>query len=322
MHAFKLKLSQLYLPYLAVSLVLLASYNLGRWLLDIKAGAIPLTTEMLDLWLPMLLPWLCIPLWLKRRIRLLRGNGWQKDDYFAYYFVINFSIAGVIVVSQINLVSAPFSLIPLQHVNDAMRHPTEQYFDIKAFSVQRSRCRNTQFTHSTSTRGGTTYYFHSHYICPFSQSDNVWYAMLYSRSYDPTFEESPRQLEQQRFYADAKQQFARLDLHQVSYFERLRLSDDLKALHNLIPATAAASQPLVLRARHEPFSQRQGRDYRSTLYAFATAAVVVLLMLLFAKTDPMALQAKTKPQQNITGQATKNRKPWRRRKTGKGRKSN
>ena len=315
MHALKLKLSQLYLPYLLFSLALLASYNLGRWLLDIKLGVIPLTTEMLDLWLPMLLPWLCIPLWLKRRIRLLRGNGWQKDDYFVYYFVINFSIAGVIVVSQFNLVSAPFSLIPLQHVNDAVRQPTEQYFDIKAFSVQRSRCRNTQFTNSTSTRGGTTYYFHSHYICPFTQSDNLWYAMLYSRSYDPSFEESPRQLEQQRFYAEATQQFARLDLHQVSYFERLRLSDDLKALHNLIPATAAASQPLVLRARHEPFNQRQGRDYHNTLYAFATAAVVVLIMLLVAKIEPAAQLPINTPGKPKPGPAAKKAKPWRRRKS-------
>lgn len=315
MHTLTLKLSQLYLPYLLFSLALLTSYNLGRWLLDIKLGVIPLTTEMLDLWLPMLLPWLCIPLWLKRRIRLLRGNGWQKDDYFVYYFVINFSIAGVIVVSQFNLVSAPFSLIPLQHVNDAVRHPTEQYFDIKAFSVQRSRCRNTQFTNSTSTRGGTTYYFHSHYICPFTQSDNLWYAMLYSRSYDPTFEESPRQLEQQRFYAEATQQFARLDLHQVSYFERLRLSDDLKALQKIIPATVAASQPLVLRARHEPFNQRQGRDYRNTLYAFATAAVVVLIMLLVAKIEPAAQLPINNPGKPKPGTAAKKAKPWRRRKS-------
>ncbi|MDP5142669.1 hypothetical protein ORJ00_07960 [Rheinheimera baltica] len=315
MHALTLKFTNLYVPFLLFSILLLVSYNLIRWLLDIKLAVIPLTTELLDIWLPMLLPWLCIPLWLKQRITLLRGAGWQKDSYFAYYFVINFSIAGVIVVSQINLVSAPFSLIPLQHVNDAVHHPTEQYFDIKAFSVQRSRCRNTQFTNSISTRGGTTYYFHSHYICPFSQSDNLWYAMLYSRSYDANFEDSPRQLEQQRFYAEAKQQFARLDMLQVSYFERLRLSDDLKALQNIIPA--AAGQPLVLRARHGPFSQRQGRDYRNTLYAFATAAVVVLIMLLVAKIEPPAQLPINTPGKNKPGQAAKKAKPWRRRKNAR-----
>jgi len=315
MHALTLKFTNLYVPFLLFSILLLVSYNLIRWLLDIKLAVIPLTTELLDIWLPMLLPWLCIPLWLKQRITLLRGAGWQKDSYFAYYFVINFSIAGVIVVSQINLVSAPFSLIPLQHVNDAVHHPTEQYFDIKAFSVQRSRCRNTQFTNSISTRGGTTYYFHSHYICPFSQSDNLWYAMLYSRSYDANFEDSPRQLEQQRFYAEAKQQFARLDMLQVSYFERLRLSDDLKALQNIIPA--AASQPLVLRARHGPFSQRQGRDYRNTLYAFATAAVVVLIMLLVAKIEPPAQLPISTLGKNKPGQAAKKAKPWRRRKSAR-----
>lgn len=317
MHALALKLRQLYLPYLIVSLALLASYNLGRWLLDIKAGAIPLTTEILDLWLPLLLPWLCIPLWLKRRITLLRGAGWQKDDYFAYYFVFNFSIAGVIVVSQMNLISAPFSLTPLQRASEAMQHPTEQYFTIEAFNIARSRCRNTQFTDSISTRGGATYYFNSYYICPFSQSDNIWYTMLYSHTYDPNFEESPRQLEQQRFYAEAKQQFARLDLHQVSYFERLRLSDDLNALYKIIPATAAAGKPLILRARHNPFSQRQGHDYRNTLYAFATAAVVVLIMLLFAKVAPQALQAINTAGNNKPGAAAKNTKPWRRRKNGR-----
>lgn len=316
MQSLKLKFTTLYLPYLLFSLALLASYNLGRWQLDIKAGAIPLTTEVLDLWLPMLLPWLFTPLWLKRRIRLLRGAGWEKDTYFAHYFVINFSIAAVIIVSQINLVSAPFSLMPIQRADDAWQHPTQQYFDIKAFNIQRSRCRNTQFIDSNSTRGGTTYYFNSHYICPFAQSDNVWYAMLYSRSYDPTFEDSPRHLEQQRFYAEAKQQFAQLDLHNVSYFERLRLSNDFNALLKIMPNAAKTSMPLVLRARHQPFSQRSGHDPMNTLYAFVIAAVAVLLMLLIAKVDPQALQPTTKPRHNKPGPAAKNSKPWRRRKAG------
>ncbi|MEE2023545.1 hypothetical protein [Alkalimonas mucilaginosa] len=299
MQALKLKLIKLFLPYLGFSIALLAAYNLGRWVLDIQLGLVSLKTEILDFWLPWLLPWLCIPLWLKRRIRLLQGAGWQQDGYFAHYFVINISVAVVIFISQINMTSAPFSLISLQHVSDVMQHPRQQYFDIEIFNVPRSRCRNIQFTDSISSRGGTSYNFKNYYTCPLDQSGTLWYAVLFSKRYNPDVDDLPRQQEQQRFNTTTEQKFAQLDLQQVSYFERLRPSNDLTALLKVIPIPSATADPMVLRARHEPFSQRLGHDYSDTLYAFIIAAVVVFLMLLVAKVKPEALQAenKRKPRQ-------------------------
>ena len=287
MNDLKEKITVIYLPFLVFSAIILVSYNLIRWFLDLRSGFIPLTENILELWIPFFLPWLLTPLWLTKRIKILRGRGWDNDDHFVYYAIINFSIGMVLTISQGNIVSAPFSLIHVGSPVDVAQQPREIYFSIESFEIRRRKCINTRYVNSSSTRGSTTYYFHSYYICPFEGAEHIWYAVPYMYIFNPRDEEVPRQVRKQEFFADAGRQFSDFDFNNVSYFERLRRSAILNALVDTIEQRVRrddAREIVVLRVRQNSFERRLGYDYMDTVHAFGIASLVVLVMLLVAKT--------------------------------------
>ncbi len=130
----------------------------------------------------------------------------------------------------------------------------------------------------------------------------------------------------QQFYAKARDDFAAFDFTSVSYFERLRPSNDLSEIQDTISQhTGLSEKPVVLQIRSNAFTYRVGHDYFSTVYAVAIACLAVLLMVSLAKLAPPAAwpvkrQARI-PKQQQNSAATGANKGWRRKRNGrKGRK--
>lgn len=142
-----IKLKEVYLPFLVVSIGTILFYNLFRWTFDIKLGVLPLKEDLLNFWIPFVLPWVPILIWLRRRIRVLNIRGKRDNGYFGYQFAMVAAMAAPIIVSQNYLEKASFDLVSISSPYEAKN---EKYFDISSFQIS----KNTSLSYVTARNSG------------------------------------------------------------------------------------------------------------------------------------------------------------------------
>jgi hypothetical protein len=73
------KLRLIYFPFLQLSVALIASYTFLNWLLMMKLHLLILKEDVTNLWVPFALPWLCLFIWHRKRIKLLRFKHFERE---------------------------------------------------------------------------------------------------------------------------------------------------------------------------------------------------------------------------------------------------
>lgn len=288
MASLKIKLRYIYLPFLGLLASSLVLYNTARWLLDIKLDILPIKSELLDFWLPIILGCVLVFICFKAPVKYLRGTGAWQDDRMGYQFVFSFALALPLIISQNNITSAPFSLIPLTSASIIQLYPNEKFFSITPHQLHFRHCLQTQYQDSITSRSGTTYYFHAFYSCSLRHAPNHWLSVMYYKSHDSKREGVSLQQDQQQFYAKARDDFATFDFNKVSYLERLRPSNDLSKIQATIKHHTMTEEPVVLRVHTGSFENRSGHRYFDTVLALAIACFVVLAMVGLAKLAPVS----------------------------------
>jgi rhomboid protease GluP len=124
-----IKIREVYLPFLVVSVGTILFYNLFRWTFDIKLGVLPLKQDLLNFWIPFALPWVPILIWLRRRIRVLNIRGKRDNGYFGYQFAMVTAIAVLIIVSQNYIEKASFDLVSISSPYEVKNEINEKYLE-------------------------------------------------------------------------------------------------------------------------------------------------------------------------------------------------
>ncbi len=62
------KLKLIYVPFLLIALGVAGGYTFLHWLLQIRMHLFPLREDVVNLWIPLALPWIPVLVWLRPRI--------------------------------------------------------------------------------------------------------------------------------------------------------------------------------------------------------------------------------------------------------------
>ena len=200
------KIKEVYLPFLVVSIGTILFYNLFRWTFDIKLGILPLKEDLLNFWIPFALPWIPILIWLRRRIRVLNVRGKRDNGYFGYQFAMAAAIAVPIIVSQNYIERASFNLTTITNAYETIDHNNEKYFDINSFQVDKNASL-PYVTARTSGRNNESLNFYLYLACPFESSDNVWYGVEYSKNLSNRISDDKKDAEYRSFLAKSEREF-------------------------------------------------------------------------------------------------------------------
>ncbi|MBI1306959.1 MAG: rhomboid family intramembrane serine protease [Bacteroidetes bacterium] len=282
-----IKLKEVYLPYLLVSVGSILFYYLFRWLFDIKLGVLPLKDELLNLFIPMAVPWIPVLIWLRKRINILRIS----DKHFGYLFIMAWSIAIPIIVSQSYLEKASFDLITVNKVSEINNHPDEKYFVINSFRINSTNVP-AYTTNRTTGRNNDKLNFYLYLACPFENSKNVWYGIKYRDYISNRQSDKRKNSEFQDFMADAEKEFKKYDFQKVTYFERLHHNDDrdgyIEAIRKQNPNVIKSEQTILI-PQTTIFSKRMGNTFMWILGTFGIGQFVLLLMITIPKIDESIL---------------------------------
>lgn len=283
MENLKVKLKEVYLPFLIVSLGTIFFYNLFRWYFDIKLNVLPLKENLLNFWIPCYLPWIPILIWLRRRIRILNVGGKWDNGHFFYQSVIAATIAIPTIISQNYIEKASFDLVSVNSMAEMGNYNKEKYFDVRSFSIDKKAILPYVTTRKLDENNNNINIY-LYLACPFEQSNKVWYGLEYRK----TFSNRISDAEYNKFLEKKEREFNIYNFQDVKYFEKLGYSDDrsgfLEAIKEAKPGVNEKEQ-IILVPKKEDFEQRLGNTFFWIFGSFGIGAIILLIMIIVAKID-------------------------------------
>ncbi|MCQ0113050.1 rhomboid family intramembrane serine protease [Zhouia amylolytica] len=286
-----IKIKEIYIPFLVISITTIILYCTFRWAFDIKLGVLPLKENLLNFWIPFSLPWIPILIWLRRRIRLLNVKGKRENGHFGYQFAMAFAIAIPIIVSQNYIQKASFDLVSIDNIEEITKYSNEKYFNVNSFSVNK-KASNSYVTTRTSGRYNDNLTFHLYQSCPFENSVNIWYGVEYKKNLSNHISDTRKNFEYKSFLEKAEREFVTYNFQRVKYFEKLGYSDVrdgfIEAIQIRNPELNKADQ-IILVPESDDFEDRLGTSLPWIFGSFGIGCLVILLMVVIPKIDKKEL---------------------------------
>jgi len=167
----KPKLKLLLLPYIIISISLLVIYCFTCWLVFIKYHKIDPDEELINYWIPILLPWIPVAIWIRPQVKKLKLNrtGRRSPD-FGYMMVAAFGITIPIIVTMTYIESASGKLSALQNVDEIKSHPLTKFYSFKHYYVDKID-KTIEFASHVSGKYNDHLNLEIYIACPLYDSD-------------------------------------------------------------------------------------------------------------------------------------------------------
>jgi rhomboid protease GluP len=288
----KIKIKEIYLPFLCIAIGTILFYNFFRWTFDIKLDLIPLKKDLLNFWIPAFLPWIPILIWLRRKIRILAVRGKQDNGHFGYQFAMVIAIAIPIIISQNYIEKGSYELIEVDSANEIKNFKGEKYFKINTFQID----KESSLPYVTSLVSGKyddKLTFYLYLACPFQNIENVWYGIDYQKRVSNNISDSEKEKAYQRFVTKSEETFISHVFQNALYFEKMVYSDDrdrfIRAVKDKQSQLIDADQ-IILTPQLDPFDERLGSTFFWIFASFGIGALILLIMIVIPKIDELELQ--------------------------------
>ena len=122
----KTKIKVIFLPFILLEIGVVIIYGAIRWLLDIKLGILSLHENLLNTWLPFIIPWVPIFFWIRPKLNILEYRDWSSsDNYLTIQFFMGLAIAVSTIFSQEYLIRAAYPLVALGEIEELAQHPKD-----------------------------------------------------------------------------------------------------------------------------------------------------------------------------------------------------
>lgn len=292
----KLKLKQVFLPYLGLSILTILLFGALRWLLDIYLDVLPLKEGYWDFIIPCLLSVLVITIWMWPRYELLTLTSDKRSSSSCFFVAMVLALAIPLLISQNYLSKAAYEIIEVDSLNDIRHYPKQKYF--KVGNVEPVKSERVSYIETQVVVNGryfeSTLHIDYYIVTPFTAADNIWLGSSYHTKYDNRADQNIKDRQYSAFINDSSYRYAAADLSNIRYFRKLKSSNDRSAYLYTISKTNKQSNlpPLVLVPESEIFVDSLDRDFVWGFGSFFIGMGLCFLLILAADIDNQEKRAR------------------------------
>jgi rhomboid protease GluP len=291
--AFRLRV--IFLPCLLIGGGFGVIYSLLHWLLLTLVEAPVVSDVVVNLLLPLALPWFPILLWMRHRIRLLTWR--RENDPFVGYMLVWLVIAIPTISVQMLIEDVTGTMTRLERIEALPDRHATRYYTVKQFALDKARARGRVHT-SVSGRNSENWNVGIYYVVPFAPSagtrgrTDAFMGYRYKENFRNSLSAEDKRAALERFVRQTEQDFAAEDFKWISYFDTIRTDDERSGFGAALRegfSRSLADVPPILRPRREAFESRtEGR--LAWPVGFSLGGIVVwLLAALLVKANPEEL---------------------------------
>ncbi len=129
------KFRLIFIPFFLTAVGFLILYTFLHWLLIIKWQLFNISEDIVDMWCPIVLPYIATFTWLRKRIKLLQLKRKRGDSTFGLQLFAALAIAAPVVIAQKYLETASGKLTQLSSVEDIAKHPAHKILRVQKFTL-------------------------------------------------------------------------------------------------------------------------------------------------------------------------------------------
>ncbi len=333
MHLLKEKLRLIYLPFLLINLCFIVVYTFLHWVLAVQLKLIDYDEITTHFWLPIATCWIPVIIWLRPAINLLKKTTPGETPSFGFQLFISIVIAATTMVAQFYMDSATGVLTQLDNIDQIDSNHLTKFYTVKHFYVDTVN-KNILYTYETKNKGrdrNLSMYIVSPldeygkeikatkigYITDnsISLSKNktidstiiteppseislvtakAWVCISYNKTISAKLSSHETKSEEDKFYNECQENFAKTNLKKLVYFDRIGKSNSYNfyktaILRKSIRKDFANNPPVIFEPRFESFEHRNGNKPAWVAGSFAIGATIVFLLLLSVKFDELKL---------------------------------
>ena len=290
MNALTRKLRLIYLPFLIIAFSVVVIYTFLNWLLFIKNDFFPLKEDMVTFWLPAIVPWIPVLIWLRPRINLLK---FKNDNVsFLYYVVAAFAIAAPTIAAQKYLATASGTLTKVENINQLEKKEATKYYSISKYFIDKTHI-GVNNTVNVSGKSNQHLNFVTYVVMPVranpadSSSEKCLYFLgeKYQKTTSNSLSEKEKDSQYEQFIKDVREEFNSSGFLRIGYFEKMANSDDRDGFRTAVSKTKFKSNntPVIFTAQYGYFAERNGTKLGWTFLALGIGAAVWFGFLVAAK---------------------------------------
>ena len=314
MKSFSPKLRLIYYPFLLIAAGFIVAYSILNGWLTIGTTTIPLKEPVTDLWLPLVLPFILLAIWLRPRIGLLNLKTRRANNLpLLYLMIAGFAIGVPTLLLQGYLRTAMGKLTPLQSISQIRESKLTRYYTAKNVYIDTALA---SFKNIAQVSGKNNQYldFTIYIACPMFDKQPVvappqaglshllpqaWACVKYTKQVSNRLDASEKKEKWNAFVLTTLDDFNHKDLTRLVYLDRIGNTDDRDYYEKGIiknPYITTISGPLlILEPRFTVFEARNGHKLGWVFGAFGIGALIWLIMLAIPKLNESVLEAEGGP---------------------------
>ncbi len=285
------KIKVIYLPFIAISVITVLTYNILRWTFDIRLDVLPLKDDLLNYWFPIASPWIPILIWLRPRIRILEVRGKRDNGHFFYQCLMAVTIIIPLILCQSYMDKASFDLMKVNTPEQTVDFKNEKYFQIDSYEIDQYASLPYATARTSGSRNDNLNYY-LFFACPFVNVENVWYGVQFKENLSNRISDERKESKFKTFLFASDKEFKSYDFQDVKYFEKLGYSDERDGFINAIKkkhSEIESSNQIILIPKRETFKDRLGSTFNYIFISFGIGALVIFLMVIIPKIDEKEL---------------------------------
>jgi rhomboid protease GluP len=312
MSDFKKKIRLIYGPFFLGSVGHIVLFTFLHWLLIIKTHTITIKEDVVHFWLPCVLPWLFILLWLRPRIKLL---AFQKENKHKdlMYFLAGASIIVPLIFAQNYIASSTGTLTQLKNIYEINDLPKTKYYTVKEYSIDRTHYgihSVAEVTGKYNEHIDFTNYFTSPLLqkpgdtISFTSAGNTvdfhgthgvitWVGVKYKEQISNRLSDAQKEEAYKKFYESSCVNYQWQFLNDFQYWKRTGLNDDLDGFLKSCKKCSdrpPTDNPIILEMVHEPFEARNGSNLDWMIITFLGGALIFFGIVVNQPFDTLQLR--------------------------------
>lgn len=285
--------------YLIISLSTMAGLLLFRWLFTIQFEIIDIKEDIWNFWIPALLPWIPILIWLEPRFKDLTSKDDTDRSSTIFTFVSGVTLAACLIISQEYLTTATGKLELLQYPSEITVKPKARFYKINRYKIEKdfiSYYTDIQLSGKYNKHLDISIYFVFPIDTDNVKSDTVvystncrlWYGTIFKKQISNRISSKKKDSLYYEFFKECSETAQKYRLNNIDHFERIPSSKNrssfLEAI-NKVTVNQKEDQIIVLKGISEPYDQRNGNKFAWIFGSFGIGLSILLFLLIFTGFD-------------------------------------
>ncbi|MAB49507.1 MAG: rhomboid family intramembrane serine protease [Flavobacteriaceae bacterium] len=277
---YSLKLKHILPTYFIVVFGTLIIALAFRWLFSINFSLLIIDEEYYKIWIPIILPWIPITIWLRPKLRILKFKK-QNRDSVGHQFIVWLTMAAMLIISNHYLTesTAKFEALPtIENLKEG------RYISLEDFQLNKNLF-GVERKFDVTGKYGQYFNIDLYFVYPLKTDFELkyWYGKKYHLQISNNLSEQEKEQRFRSFYKTSIKSFKTHNYSEASYYEVLQVSDDKDAFIKAIGSVDSyiPEELIIIEPKRGAYSSDNSRTFAWIFGAFGIGFLIFLFALIF-----------------------------------------